>query len=235
MKELQPIKTAEKILNAAEKLFAEFSYDEVSIRQITSSADVKLALAHYHFGSKEDLFRSLIKRRIGKLSHDRLQLLQHFKDTYADKPLPLACIVEAFIAPYLYNTLYSGDGWRDYAKIVARLLSSGSILSLSILHEQFDPSAIYFLTEMRRTAPNATEEQIQWGFDFLVGSMCNTFAEVDRIKSLSNGKCSVERPEIACRYLFNFITTGLEAVVTQPLHDYKQTFSLLKKWQKIGA
>ncbi|QIQ21998.1 TetR/AcrR family transcriptional regulator [Zophobihabitans entericus] len=227
MKESKPLKTAEKILNAAEKLFAEYSYNEVSIRQITETAEVKLALAHYHFGSKEELYRTLIKRRIGILSRDRTQLLMKHKESYGKKAIPLEFIVESFIAPYLYNTLNGGDGWRDYAKLVARLLSSGSNLSLSILQEQFDPSAELFLAEIRKSAPKATEQQVQWGFDFLVGAMCNTFAEVDRINSLSSGLCSTEKPEVSCQYLFNFATAGLKAVLSQQPYDFTNTFSEL--------
>lgn len=222
------LKTADKILNSAEQLFADYNYDQVSIRDITSLAGVKLALVHYHFGSKEDLYRAIIKRRIGKLSEDRLYLLEHFRQLHGEKAIPLSEIVESFLAPYLYNSLYGEQGWRNYAVIVARLLSSGSDLSLSILQQEFDPSAVIFLAEMRRSRPLATEQQIQWGFDFLVGSMCNIFAEVDRIKSLSNNLCSVDMLEESCQYLFNYITSGLEGVLSNELHHFRPVFELLK-------
>ena len=45
--------TAERILAAAEELFSEHGYDGVSIRDITGLANVRLALAAYHFGTKE--------------------------------------------------------------------------------------------------------------------------------------------------------------------------------------
>ena len=44
------IETKEKILNAAEKLFAEHGIEAVSLRSIISEADVNLAAIHYHFG-----------------------------------------------------------------------------------------------------------------------------------------------------------------------------------------
>jgi len=232
MKKTTLNKTAEKILNSAEKLFAEYSYNEVSIRQITDDAGVKLALVHYHFGSKEELYRELIKRRIGKLGSDRVKLLQHHAISAGEKPISLGNIVDAFITPYLYNTLYGEEGWKSYAKIVARLLSSGSAISLSILLDQFDPYAEQFIAQMRKTVPQANEQQIQWGFDFLVASMCSTFAEVDRIKSLSKDLCSIEQTQQACQYLYNYVTSGLQGILTQPPYCFARSFSLLQSFEQ---
>lgn len=223
--------TAMKLLDSAEKLFAKASYSEVSIRDITEDAGVKLALVHYHFGSKEELFKAVIDRRIGILSSDRIHLLNYYKNINGDQPLPLEKIVESFIAPYLYNTLYGGEGWHYYAINVARLLSSGSALGLSILRDQFDPFAEFFITELKRSYPTSTEQQIHWGFDFLVGVMCNTFAEVDRIKFLSKEICSVGNPEIACKYLYNYAIEGLHAVLTKPEYDYQSAFNIISKFR----
>lgn len=222
--------TAEKLLNSAERLFAMTSYSEVSIRQITDDAGVKLALVHYHFGSKEELFRAVIRRRIGKLSSDRIHLLNYYKNISGEKPIPLEKIVESFLAPYLYNTLYGGEGWHYYAINVARLLSSGSTLGLSILCNQFDPYAELFIAELKRTSPTSTVEQVHWGFDFLVGLMCNTFAEVDRIKFLSKNICSIENTEIACQYLYHYSIAGLNAVLTQSKYDFSSTFNIIKSF-----
>ncbi len=45
--------TKDKILNAAEKLFAEQGFNGTSLREITSAAEVNLAAVNYHFGSKK--------------------------------------------------------------------------------------------------------------------------------------------------------------------------------------
>lgn len=44
--------TVERILDAAETLFAEKGFAETSLRLITSKAKVNLAAVNYHFGSK---------------------------------------------------------------------------------------------------------------------------------------------------------------------------------------
>ncbi len=50
------IEKKDKILDAAEALFAYHGYDGVTMRKIASEAGVDLALAGYHFGKKMDVF-----------------------------------------------------------------------------------------------------------------------------------------------------------------------------------
>lgn len=51
----------EKILEAAEELFAEKGYEGTSVRDIAQKADVNIAMISYYFGSKEKLLEALIE------------------------------------------------------------------------------------------------------------------------------------------------------------------------------
>ncbi len=51
--------TVERILDAAEQLFAEKGFAETSLRLITSKAGVNLAAVNYHFGSKKALIQAV--------------------------------------------------------------------------------------------------------------------------------------------------------------------------------
>ncbi|TWI53394.1 TetR family transcriptional regulator [Pseudomonas duriflava] len=54
--------TVERILDAAEHLFAERGFAETSLRLITSKANVNLAAVNYHFGSKKALIQAVFSR-----------------------------------------------------------------------------------------------------------------------------------------------------------------------------
>jgi len=56
------VSTKDKILNAAEALFAEHGFDHTSLRQITADAEVNLASVNYHFGSKKALIQAVMAR-----------------------------------------------------------------------------------------------------------------------------------------------------------------------------
>ena len=44
--------TKDRILGAAEQLFARHGFAGASLRQLTSAADVNIAAVNYHFGSR---------------------------------------------------------------------------------------------------------------------------------------------------------------------------------------
>jgi AcrR family transcriptional regulator len=53
--------TRERILKAAERLFADRSYEETSIRAIVAKARVNQAAINYHFGGKDGLYREILR------------------------------------------------------------------------------------------------------------------------------------------------------------------------------
>ena len=60
--------TKERILGAAEVLFAQHGFDGASLRQLTAAAKVNLAAVNYHFGSKEKLVEEVFRRRLDALN-----------------------------------------------------------------------------------------------------------------------------------------------------------------------
>ncbi|HVJ62842.1 MAG TPA: TetR/AcrR family transcriptional regulator, partial [Tahibacter sp.] len=78
----QHFSTKERILGAAEQLFATHGFAGASLRQVTAAANVNLAAVNYHFGSKENLINEVFRRRLDDLNAHRLEEL--------DKALALA-------------------------------------------------------------------------------------------------------------------------------------------------
>jgi AcrR family transcriptional regulator len=59
---LAPGQRRDQILDAANALFAERAYDEVSIEDIASSAGVTRGLVHHYFGGRKDVYIGLLER-----------------------------------------------------------------------------------------------------------------------------------------------------------------------------
>src|SRR3954471_18019654 len=59
---LSPEQRREQILDAANALFAERAYDDVSIEDIASSAGVTRGLVHHYFGGRKDVYIGLLER-----------------------------------------------------------------------------------------------------------------------------------------------------------------------------
>ena len=56
------IDTKARLLDAAERLFSDLGFEAVSHRDIALAAGANLAAVNYHFGSKHEFIRAVIKR-----------------------------------------------------------------------------------------------------------------------------------------------------------------------------
>jgi AcrR family transcriptional regulator len=54
--------TTEAILDASEALFAQRGYTAVTVREVAGAAGVSHALVHRYLGSKEDIYRAVLRR-----------------------------------------------------------------------------------------------------------------------------------------------------------------------------
>src|SRR5215468_3830476 len=91
--------TTERILDSAERLFADHGFEGASIRAIVEGASVNLAAVHYHFRSKEALLEAVLTRRISVVNEARLERLQQAEDAAAPASPSVEEILRAFIIP----------------------------------------------------------------------------------------------------------------------------------------
>jgi len=87
--------TRDRILKAAEDLFADKGFKETTVRDIAGKATVNVALINYHFGSKEDLYKEILRERFAPLvsaieaitadpTLKSMERLERLVDTYLD-------------------------------------------------------------------------------------------------------------------------------------------------------
>eukprot|EP01035_Chromulina_nebulosa_P048187 gene48187-65373_t len=68
--------TRTAIISAAERLYAERGFADVTMRDIVAAADVNLAAVNYHFGSKDELIAELFVTRSLATNRERLRELK---------------------------------------------------------------------------------------------------------------------------------------------------------------
>ena len=61
--------TRERIVKAAERLFADHGYEETSVRAMVTKARVNQAAINYHFGGKEGLYREVLRATFAPHQH----------------------------------------------------------------------------------------------------------------------------------------------------------------------
>ena len=208
-----PHPTSERILDAAEALFADHGFDATSLRAITHAADVNLAAVHYHFGSKVGLFEAVVHRRVDGLNAQRIERLEALQ-AGAREPT-LAEVLEAFLAPAFERLDHADEGIRRFLRLVGRLHGApGS--EFENLRGVFQEVRARFAPAFRAAAPHLSEAELHWRLHFLLGSMSMFLVDPTRIATLSGGRCSGDDPEEALRHLVAYAAAGFAAPSAAP-------------------
>jgi AcrR family transcriptional regulator len=79
--------TRERIMKAAERLFAEAGYDGTSIRAIVAKAKVNQAAINYHFEGKDGLYREVLRLAFRALTEHQLEHAQELKSMSREEAL----------------------------------------------------------------------------------------------------------------------------------------------------
>lgn len=199
--------TRDKILDAAEALFGERTFDTVSLRDITQQAKVTLALASYHFGTKDRLFADIVARRASILSELRRERLAALE---AKGTLTTESILDAFMRPMFEKMTEGSEGWPSYLLILAQLGQTNRWLDL--LHENFDPTAELFLEKLATTLPNVPRPLLMRGFSLALVAMLQTLSRNRRLDALSRGKVTADDLKEAYNVLLKFSVRGIESL-----------------------
>ena len=91
--------TRERLLDAAEAMFARDGYAATSVRALTAAAGSNLAAVNYHFGGKHNLYRDVLLRRLGTMRRQRLAALEQAAGDGQSLIATLRGFAEAFLAP----------------------------------------------------------------------------------------------------------------------------------------
>ncbi len=91
------------IIRAAEELFAKNGFDGTSVRDIAHHANVNVAMISYYFGSKENLFESIITNRMASSGMMLESLLHDEKLSPLEK---MKTVIESYVDRIMEHPFY---------------------------------------------------------------------------------------------------------------------------------
>lgn len=197
--------TKDRILNAAEALFAEQGFSATSLREVTSRADVNIAAVNYHFGSKENLVNEVFRRRMDEMSQARLTLL---KAAEAEQPGQIEAILRAFIIPAL--GVSTERGGVAFIRVIARAYAEKNDSLRTFLSARYGHVLREFARALAPCLPGISKEQLYWRLDFVIGALTYAMSDFGVIKRPS-GISEAAHRERATQELIAFAVAGLRA------------------------
>jgi AcrR family transcriptional regulator len=200
--------TRDRILQTAERLFAEKGIDSVSLREITAAAGVNIAAVHYHFGSKKMVLEELFAQRSEPIAKRRLELLSQVRRDKKGKPV-LEDVLHAFLQPALQAR--AEPGGASFVLLRARIAFENAQVRKAVLGKAFDASSREFLRILAQALPDLDQDEMYWRFHFVLGAMVYTMAAPGRIEAITDGAVDSTDSTAALSRLVAFAAAGFRA------------------------
>jgi AcrR family transcriptional regulator len=204
---VEPGSTRERLLDAAEALFAERGFDGASMRAVTTAAGVSLSAANYHFGSKTALLRETLRRRIQAVNGQRLERLERLASTSTDGRVAVEDLLEAFLRPTHDARVGSGDDSIRDRLVIARLFADPPEIVAAMRREFFEEVNGRFVDVLHRSLPSAERRDVRLAFDFAIGVMIR---EVGGHIEPHRGEGGFS-DEVILRRMIAFVAAGLRS------------------------
>ena len=204
-----PTGTRERLLAAAERLFAEQGYDGTSVRDVTVAAGANVAAVNYHFGGKERLYMEVFGARTAEMTALREQAVAC--GTGGDPRSDVAAVLRGFVGACLRNML-TRDGSDCFPRLVFREMASPGPAFEYLLENIVKPNSKALGGPIRRAAPGLSEEQALLCVASVFGQMLHFVRARRMVERLTGRSYDPEFVDELCEHMVRFSMGGIEGV-----------------------
>lgn len=209
--------TRQRILAAAEQLFAERGVAGATMRAVTALAGANMAAVNYHFGNKDNLAIEVFRDVARRTARSRLRRLAEVEaaaaaEGRAARPVE---VVDTFLDPYM--TPRTGD-------LLAHLVLSHKVQPTpwthAVVREELDGLAGEYIAALMRAAPHLGRAEVTWRYHLMVGAILMAVADSgpdNRISRLSAGACDPSDREALRAELAGFLASAFETPTAEVL------------------
>jgi AcrR family transcriptional regulator len=159
--------TRDRILKAAERLFADRGYDGTSIRAIVSKARVNQAAINYHFEGKDGLYREVLRAAFRAMTEDQVSHGDEIKAMSREEAL--AAFVRRQLRP-----LTARDELSRHLRIFNWETVRPTPVFRKLMSEEASPFMSLAVDLIRRFLPDADQRTLMVAAVWLLGQ-CSVF------------------------------------------------------------
>ncbi|MGE9296086.1 MAG: TetR/AcrR family transcriptional regulator [Puniceicoccales bacterium] len=202
--------TRQRILEAAEKFYAERGFDGTSLRSLTDAAGVNLAAVNYHFGSKKSLMWEMFRARVVPLNDERLRLLD--EAIAAPGGPTLETIYNALLEP-TFDAAKTADGAPNviFLRMIGRVFSESEEFWQALHEEFFEEVSNRFLAALEQAMPELDPGELAWRHHFAIATMLGTLVTHESMCTNCVKKVDGKSLDETCQRLLHFTCAGFRA------------------------
>jgi AcrR family transcriptional regulator len=177
-----------KLLDAAERLFADQGYDGTSLRDIAIRAKQNLALSTYHFGTKERLFEEVLRRRAAGMEEIRLAALARIDISSLPAAEAVRALIEAYSLPMIRASYGSSRQWQSHVRLLSQLI--GVKRWVPLIQRYYDNCANQFISRFEEVLPHVDRDALLDSFSFMISNMLYVCSYTNRFNKAKGRKLS---------------------------------------------
>jgi len=193
----------ERLLDAADQLFAGNGYDGTSIRHITAKAGCNLAAVNYHFGGKNGLYRELFRRHFEQMRRTWFAGIEKVMSGPAEPKLEdlLRAFSKAFLEPFADSKRFMQLFNREMAE--CRLPKDIFVAQLTTLVRGTLRDAL------RKICPYIEDRQAEFAIHFIMAQLRHII-EMEIMFEGDDAVLGFDSAE-AIEHIVNFSAAGIRA------------------------
>ena len=203
--------TVERILDAAEQLFAEKGFAETSLRLITSKAGVNLAAVNYHFGSKKSLIQAVFTRFLNPFVVSLEQELD--RNEQAGNPdQSLEELLEMLVRLVLAVKPRSGNDLSTFMRLLGLSFSQSQGHLRRYLDDMYGKVFRRYMLRVHEAAPTIPPIELFWRVHFMLGAAAFSMSGIKALRAIAENdfgaRTSIEQ---VMRMMVPFLAAGMRA------------------------
>ena len=204
-------KTRFLLLDTAERLFGQNGVTATSLREVMKVADVNMAMVHYYFKNKEGMLDAILERRLVPINQARLNLLGKYALETGGHPIAMENIIRAYVEPFIRLRDDADQGGADFLKLFAWLRMEPNFTYHQLMKKHLGDSLAAFQKELKRSLPDKTDEELNWKWAFLGGTVVMTITLMDQIDWFNEEGHTNGGADWIIQNLVNHTATGFQS------------------------
>ena len=205
--------TRDRIVAAAEFLFAERGFAETSLRLITSKASVNLASVNYHFGSKKSLIQAVFDRFMALITEELVREMGQLRTK--TQPPTVEAVLATFLKPLQALDRLEPDGASIFMRLLGRAYAEEQGHLRRFILTKYGVALNEFKQLLLAAHPDVPANEMFYRLHFMLGALVFAIGGGNALRDIAAADFheNIELQDLVAR-LIPFLAAGFKAPIT---------------------